>query len=117
MKQFLTESLLLSIAGAALGLILANWTTEALIKIAGSIPRIEMVRVNGSVLWFTVGIALLTGMVVGLVPAFSSARAALAPAMQESSRSSTAGRSRRVFRNILVAVEVALSLILLLVPG
>jgi predicted permease len=117
MKQFLTESLLLSIAGAALGLVLASWGTEALIKMAGAIPRIEMVRVNASVLWFTVAVALLTGIVVGLVPAFSSARAALTPAMQESSRSSTAGRSRRAFRNVLVAIEVALSVILLLGSG
>jgi predicted permease len=116
-KQFLTESLLLSTAGAALGLVLASWGTEALIKMAGAIPRIEMVRVNGSVLWFTAAVALLTGIVVGLVPAFSSARAALTPAMQESSRSSTAGRSRRVFRNVLVAVEVALSVMLLLGSG
>jgi putative ABC transport system permease protein len=117
MKQFLTESLLLSIAGAALGLLLASWCTDALIKMAGAIPRIEMVRVNGSVLWFTVAVALLTGIVVGLVPAFSSARAALTPAMQESSRSSTAGRSRRLFRNALVAIEVALSVVLLLGSG
>jgi predicted permease len=116
-KQFLTESLILSTAGAALGLVLASWGTEALIKMAGAIPRIEMVRVNGSVLWFTAAVALLTGIVVGLVPAFSSARAALTPAMQESSRSSTAGRSRRVFRNVLVAVEVALSVMLLLGSG
>jgi putative ABC transport system permease protein len=117
MKQFLTESLLLSTAGAALGLLLANWGTSALIKMAGAIPRIEIVRVNASVLWFTAGVALLTGVVVGLVPAFSSARAALTRAMQESSRSATAGRSRWVFRNVLVATEGALSLMLLLGAG
>ena len=116
-KQFLTESLLLSAVGAALGLTLAAWATQALIKMAGSIPRIETIRVNGSVLWFTVGVALLTGILVGLVPAFSSARAALTPAMQDSSRSTTAGRSRKMFRNVLVAVEVALSLVLLLGSG
>lgn len=117
MKQFLLESLMLSAVGAVLGLMLASWTTDALIKMAGAIPRIEMVRVNWGVLWFTVGVAALTGIVVGLVPAFSSARAALTPAMQESSRSTTAGRSRRVFRNVLVAAEVALSLMLLLGSG
>ena len=116
-KQVLTESLLLSTVGAALGLLLAVWATEALIKMAGSLPRIETIRVNGSVLWFTIGIALLTGVLVGLVPAFSSARTALTPAMQESSRSSTAGRTRKAFRNTLVAVEVALSLMLLLGSG
>ena len=76
-----------------------------------------MVRVNGSVLWFTAAVALVTGIVAGVVPAFTSARAALAPAMQESSRSSTAGRSRGAFRGVLVAVEVALSLVLLMGSG
>jgi predicted permease len=117
MKQFLLESMVLSTLGAALGLLLASWATDTLIKMAGAIPRIEMVRVNGSVLWFTVGIALLTGFLVGLIPAFSSTRTALAPTMQESSRSTTAGRSRKVFRNALVAAEVALSLMLLLGSG
>lgn len=117
MKQSLMESLVLSTAGAALGLLLADGATQALIKMAGAIPRIEMVRVNASVLWFTAAVALVTGLVAGLVPAFTSARAALAPAMQESSRSSTAGLSRRAFRGVLVAVEVALSLVLLMGSG
>ncbi len=117
MKQSLMESLVLSTGGAALGLVLANWATDALIKMAGAIPRIEMVRVNGSVLWFTAAMALVTVILVGLVPAFSSVRAVLAPAMQESGRSTTAGRNRRAFRNVLVTIEVALSLMLLLGSG
>jgi putative ABC transport system permease protein len=117
MKQFLTESLLLSIGGAVLGLALASWGTNALIKMAGAIPRIEMVGLNGRVLWFTATVAVLTGVVAGLAPAFSSVRAALSAAMLESGRSSTSGRSRRAFRNALVAVEIALSLTLLLGSG
>jgi predicted permease len=117
MKQSLMESLVLSTGGAAIGLILASWATDALIKMAGSLPRVEMVSVNWSVVWFTGGVALITGIVAGLVPAFSSARAALGQAMRESGRSSTAGRSRRAFRNVLVAIEVALSLVLLIGSG
>jgi len=116
-KQFLTESLLLSIFGAGFGLMLARWGTNALIKMAGSIPRIEMVGLNTSVLWFTAAVAALTGGVAGLAPALSSARSALATAMQESGRSFTSGRSRGAFRNLLVSVEVALSLTLLLGAG
>ena len=116
-KGFLWESLLLSIGGAGCGLILAAFGTDLLIKMAGAIPRIEAVRVNGTVLWFTAIVAVLTGIVVGLVPAFASMRAGLAQPMQEGGRSSTASRGRALFRDVLVAVEVALSLMLLIGAG
>ena len=117
MTQFLTESLLLSRGGALLGLGFAAWGTDILIGMAGDIPRIASVRVNGGVLWFTAAVALLTGVIVGLAPAFTSAQAALSPAMQEGGRSSTAGRSRGIFRDALVGIEVALSLVLLIASG
>jgi predicted permease len=115
--QFLTESLLLSVGGAALGLVLAVFGTDVLIKLAGYIPRIETVRVNGAVLAFTAAIAILTGLAVGLVPALSSSNIGLTQAMQEGGRSSTAGRGRSLFRDTLVGVEVALSLMLLIGAG
>jgi len=115
--QFLTESLLLSFGGSALGLALAVFGTDVLIKMAGYIPRIETVRVNGTVLAFTAAIAILTGLAVGLVPALSSSNIGLAQAMQEGGRSSTASRSRGIFRDTLVGVEVALSLMLLIGAG
>ena len=116
-RQFLTESLVLSIAGAALGLVLAILGTDVLIKMAGYIPRMETVRVNSAVLLFTAAVAIFTGVAVGLVPAFSSAKAGLTQTMQEGGRSSTAGRGRGLFRDALVAVEVALSLMLLIGAG
>jgi predicted permease len=116
-SQFLTESLLLSGGGAILGLGFAAWGTDLLIKMAGDIPRIETVQVNASVLWFTAAVALVTGVIVGLAPAFTSARVALASAMQEGGRSSTAGRSRGIFRDVLVGIEIALSLVLLIGSG
>jgi predicted permease len=116
-RQFLTESLLLSLGGAALGTVFAVFGTAALIRMAGYIPRIETVRVNLAVLAFTAGVAVLTGLAVGLVPAWTSSMASLTEAMQEGGRSSTAGRGRTLFRDCLIAVEVALSLMLLTGAG
>jgi predicted permease len=116
-RQFLIESVTLSIGGAIMGLAFAAWGTDLLIKMAGYIPRIDAVRVNGTVLAFTAGLSILTGIVVGLAPAFSSWRVGLTQAMQEGGRSSTAGRSSGRFRDGMVAVEVALSLMLLIGAG
>ncbi len=109
--------MILSTAGAALGLALAALGTDVLIKMAGRIPRIEDVQMNGIVLAFTGAIAILTGIAVGLVPAMSSWRAGLLTATQEGGRSATAGRGRGIFRDALVATEVALSLMLLIGAG
>ncbi|MBZ5604823.1 MAG: ABC transporter permease [Acidobacteriia bacterium] len=116
-RQFLAESLILSVGGAALGTILAAFGTGMLIKMAGAIPRIETVHVDLSVLVFTAALAMITGIAAGLVPAFTSSRTTLTSAMQDSSRSSTASRGRRVFRDAMIAVEVALSLVLLVGAG
>ena len=80
LKQFLTESSLISISGAALGLLLASAGTSALIKMAGYIPRMENVHVDATVLAFTAAIAILSGLAVGIVPAMSSWRSGLASA-------------------------------------
>ncbi len=116
-RQFLAESAILSFGGAAFGLALATLGTSALIRMAGHIPRIEKVQVNGTVLAFTACVAMITGIAVGLAPALSSWRAGLSAAMQDGGRSATAGRRSGLFRDVLVAVEVALSLMLLTGAG
>jgi predicted permease len=113
LRQFLAESLLLTTTGAALGLALAAWGSNVLVKMAGNIPRVEYAGVNGAVLWFVAGLAAVTGIAVGLAPAFSASRVTLASAMQDGGRAMTSGRSRTIFRDALVTVEVALSLMLL----
>ncbi|HET9399802.1 MAG TPA: ABC transporter permease [Candidatus Acidoferrales bacterium] len=116
LRQFLVESSILSLFGAALGLAVAVFGVRVLIHMAGYIPRIDDVRVDGIVLAFTTAIALLTGIAVGVAPAMSSWRAGLSTAMQEGTRL-TPGKSRALFRDALVAVEVALSLMLLIGAG
>src|SRR5262245_38344931 len=111
-RQFLTESLLLSFSGAGMGLVLARFGTDVLINMAGYIPRIETARMNSDVLAFTTLIAILTGIAVGLFPALTSSMTGLKQMMHEATRSATAGRGRRFFRDGLLAVEISLSLML-----
>jgi predicted permease len=122
--QFLTESLLLSLAGAGAGIVLSQYGTDVLIKMAGytdfgvrPIPRIDSAHLDASVLAFTVCLAVLTGFAVGVLPAITAPLNGLTPMMRESTRSMTAGRSRRFFRDTMLAIEVALSLMLLIGAG
>jgi predicted permease len=116
-RQFLTEGLLLSLGGAAAGILLANFGTRALIQMAGYIPRMQTVQVNGTVLAFTAAVTILTGIGVGLVPALVSARGNLTETMREGGRGSTAGRRRGFLRDGVIAAQIALSLILLMGAG
>ncbi len=116
-RQLLTESLLLSLAGGVCGITLAGWAVPALLSLApaGKIPRVDTIRIDGWVLGFTTGVSLLTGLVVGLVPAFRTARRgaheSLAPGMRPS------GRRQERLRSSLVVAEIALALVLLTGAG
>jgi len=111
--QLLTETALLSAVGGALGLLLA-W---ALIGVAPKIVPPDVIpgpiALNGTVAGFTLGVAAITCLLCGLAPALSSARSSVQAALRESSRGSTAGRGRQRFRQIMVAMETAIALILL----
>jgi putative ABC transport system permease protein len=117
--QMLTESVLLSMFGAAVGLVLAYGFTTFLTTRApallypSDIDTTAEVRLDLWVFLFTAGIALITGLATGLVPAWQAARTDLTAGLKESGRSSTANRSQRRFRGALVMVEVALSVVLL----
>ena len=118
LRLLLGESLLLSLAGGLLGLLLALWGTDALIALApDNIPRLNEVGIDVRVFGFTLAIALLTGIVFGLIPALQSAKPDLNEALKEGTRGSTGGVAGRRTRNVLVAVEVALSLVLLIGAG
>jgi predicted permease len=115
--QFLTESLVLSIAGGALGLLLAMWGMDALLSLVGDgLPRSEEVRLDGRVVLFTAGVSVLTGLLFGLVPALQASRADLHSAMREGSKGS-GGRSSGRVRGVLVVSQVALALVLLVGAG
>ena len=115
-RQLLTESVLLSLLGGALGLLLALWGTDVLIKaVPDSIPRLQEAGINGWVLAFTFVVAVSTGIIFGLVPALHGSRPDLNETLKESGRGTTG--SRHLVRNVLVIVEVALALVVLIGAG
>ncbi|MFP2964447.1 ABC transporter permease, partial [Myxococcus sp. 1LA] len=115
--QFLTESLVLSLAGGVLGLLLAQWGTDALVALVGdALPRASEVRLDARPLAFTMGVSLLTGVLFGLGPALHGSRGDLSTAMREGSRS-TEGRGSGRMRAGLVVGQVAVALVLLVGAG
>ena len=118
LRLLLTESVILSLAGGCLGLLLALWGTDALLALApDNIPRLNEVGVDGRVFGFTLAVSLLTGIVFGLIPAIHASKPDLNEALKEGSRGSTGGATGKRIRSILVVVEVALSLVLLIGAG
>jgi predicted permease len=115
-RQLLTESVLLSIIGGALGALLAAWAIPLLMSMAPpGLRNFKDVALNGEVLAFSLGVSVVTGILFGLVPALSSSSGSPAESLKQGERGSTAGGSRR--RAFLIATEVGLSLILLIGAG
>jgi putative ABC transport system permease protein len=113
-RQLLTESVLLASVGGALGLLVAVWGVDALVQLSpSSLPRLQAVGVNSSVLAFTAALSILTGVIFGLAPAIHGSHADLNSVMRAATRSaSAAGRSTRL-RSVLVVGEFAVALVLL----
>jgi putative ABC transport system permease protein len=117
-RQLLTESLLLSGLGGLLGLLLAQWGTEALVKtVPQNIPRISNIELDASVLIFTMLASLATGIIFGLVPAWQASHVDLNSALKSGSRTGSSGEGKGRVRNALIMAEVALALILLISAG
>jgi predicted permease len=118
-RQLLTESVLLSMTGAALGVLAAYWGVKALSTMLPyySFPHEAAIHVNGMVLIFSAGIALLTGILFGISPAYQLSRPQLGSLIQASSlRLTGSARSRNTHR-LLIAGQVALTLLLLAGAG
>jgi predicted permease len=117
LRQLLTESLMLSLLGGAVGLGLAVWGVEALLALSpADLPRIDEVSINVRVLAFTFAVAVLTGVLFGLIPALKASRINLTQSLKEGSRSVAGGASQRL-RGLIVVAEIALSLVLLVGAG
>ena len=118
LRQFLTESVLLSIVGGALGLGLASLLVNALNLLSQRVlPRAEDVRVDPVVLVFTFGVAMVTGILFGLAPAIQSVATEMTGDLKDGSRTASEGKARHRLRTVLVVAEVALSLVLLAGAG
>ena len=121
-RQLLIESTLLAISGAAAGALLAKWGMELQRRdlppfIMAHVPGLKHVAIDFRVLLFTVAVALCSGILAGLAPAFRFSGSDLNDALKESTRSSTAGHSAGRLRGVLVVFETALALILLVGAG
>jgi putative ABC transport system permease protein len=113
-RQLVTESLLLSLLGSALGLVLAaagvRWLVAAL---PASVPRVHEIGINGTVLAFTASIAIASGLLFGIVPALRATRMAARAASQGGTRS-TAGVGQHRLSGLLVVGEMALAVVLVI---
>jgi putative ABC transport system permease protein len=117
-RQVLTESALLSLAGGAAGLLLAVWGLKVLVALSpADIPRLDQTAIDGPVLAFTLAVSLITGLIFGIAPALQSSKSDPNESLKEGARGSTGGVGGRRVRNLLVVSEIALSLILLIGAG
>lgn len=120
-RQLLTEGLVLSVLGGALGLLLANWITALM---QGFIPVLpynlvsDFFGLDAGALWFTLGVSLLSGVVFGLAPALNASNPELVPLLKGDASTGESGKRRRItLRNALVVAQVAMSLVVLVCGG
>ncbi len=117
MRQLLTESILLSLTGGALGLLLAIWWSDLLVALnRDDIPRALHVGLDLRVLGFTFGVSILTGLIFGVMPAFSSTKLSLGESLKDG-RGAGEGAKGNKLRGTLVVVELAIAVVLLVGAG
>jgi putative ABC transport system permease protein len=113
-RQLLAESLTLAMCGGALGLLLAVWAVDLILKLSpDDVPRLTEAGLDWRVLAFTLLVTIVTGVLFGLAPALESARLNLTEAMKDAGRGSSAGQGTRL-RGLLVMAETAIALVLLI---
>jgi len=114
-RQLLTESVLLSLIGGAIGLMLARWGIDLILYVSpNAIPRSREIGLDWTVLAFTVGVSFLTGILFGLIPAIQAGEVDVHETLKESGRGTS---GRQWLRSSLVVVEVATTLVLLIGAG
>jgi putative ABC transport system permease protein len=110
-RQLLTESVLLAGIGGTLGVLVASWGIEALLRIApANIPRLDTTRLDAGVLAFTLGLSVLTGLVFGIAPALQASRADLNEGLKAGARGGTVTPAGRRLQTGLLVSEIALAL-------
>ena len=120
-RQLLTESILLSLVGGTVGLLIAYWGVDALVATLpdsqlNALPFLKSLRLDSNILAFSFGLSLLTGLVFGLAPAIQSSRPDLNEVLKEGGRT-TAGGAKHRLRSVLVTTEIALAVVLLVGAG
>ncbi|MGI9114591.1 MAG: ABC transporter permease, partial [Chthoniobacterales bacterium] len=116
-RQYLVETILLTLCAAALGVVFAFWGVDAVVGLYhGNLPRVGAISVNSAALVFSLGVAIIVGVALGFVPAITASPARLHEQLQAGTRSSSAHATSRI-RSLLVMSQVALTLMLLVVAG
>jgi predicted permease len=120
-RQLLTESIMLSLIGGAAGLLIAYWGVPALVAALpqnqlNAMPFLKTLGLDVTILAFSFGLSLLTGLFFGIVPALQSSRLDLNEVLKEGGRNASAGASHRL-RSVLVVSEIALAVVLLVGAG
>ncbi len=117
-RQLITESSLLAVVGGAVGALFASWGIDLLVAMKpANLPRLESISIDGRVLLFTLGISLATGLIFGLIPAWSAANLSINETLKEGGRTSTLGSARGRVRTTLIVSEIAIALVLLVGAG
>src|SRR3984893_11764270 len=117
-RQLLTESVLVSLTGGAIAVVLAIWVTSLLVALKPeNLPRLQEIGVDARVLAFTFALSLFTGVIFGLLPAWTAAHGGVSEGLKEGGRSATAGSARQRLRSVFVVGELAVALILLVGAG
>jgi predicted permease len=115
-RQLLTESVLLGIAGGCIGLVIAKLGVRVLVAaLANTLPRSEEIALNGQVLFYTLGISVLTGILFGLIPALKTLRPDTHETLKEGGRGSSGARHRA--QSVFIVVEMAMAVVLLVGSG
>ena len=118
LRQLLTESVLISLAGGMLGILLAVGAVHALLALApDALPRFDEIRIDGRTLGFTILVSISTGLLCGLMPALQSRKAAPFEILKAEGRGAAGSRGRIRVQQILVAAEIAMSMLLLAGAG
>jgi len=117
-RQLLTESVVLSLVGGVLGVVIAYGGVRLLISLnPPNLPRLSEINLDSRVLGFTFIVAIVTGLLFGLAPALQASKPNLNETLKEGSRGSTGGLGRQRIRSALVVAEVALTVLLLIAAG
>jgi predicted permease len=117
-RQFLVETVLLTLCAGALGVLLAFWGVDLVVGFyRGNLPRVGQIGINFSVLVFSLVVSLAVGLVLGFVPALNVSQRQLQGALQDAGRGTSSGRSTSRVRNFLIVAQVALTLMLLVGAG
>jgi len=112
-RQLLTESLMLATLGGIVGTMISMWAIDAVARLGPELlPRAQTVSLDGRILFFTLGVTVVTGILFGLAPAWQAGSVSLAEVIKEGGRGGTGSIRQRRLRNALVITEVALALVL-----